>query len=340
MTGTKRGWCSAALLGVLAVGCWALALAAAVRLTEQYGGLSVRFDAPSVTQRDLERVADETPGEEIACIAAWTSEPKRKTATSEMGEQAPLRVIRVYGDLRQVAPMILLAGSFPLGDDSGGCLIDEASAWKLFHANDAIGAKVFLDGKSYLVRGVVRSYEPMLLLRSAAATYENLEFSARDLSAAKQPVETFLYRCSAAGTYVFVQSGLLARVALGAVWFCACLFGAAGATALFRSAWQRRANLRHALPRWMAGAALAAGTIALLAKTMYWPQSFLPTKWSDFSFWSSLVESGKTQWKAISLLTPFPKEIQLLSGLRRCGVLLLTALLAGGWCATRWRRNG
>ena len=334
MTGTKRGWCKAAFLGLAALVCWLLALFAATRLTEQYRGLSVRFGEPAVSQEDLKRAAAAKADGEIACAAAWTSGAKLQTASSDLGGEASIRLIRVYGDMRQVAPMQLLAGSFPLEDDAEGCLLDAASAWKLFHASDAVGAAVTLNAKSYLVRGIVKAYEPMMLIRSSNGAYENLELNARDLSAAKQPAETFLYRCNAAGTYTIVQNGLLARIALGCVWFCACLFGAGAAIALWKSAWAKRANKRLAILRFLVGAALAAAVVALLLKTMYWPQSFLPTKWSDFGFWFDFAENGKTQWKAISLMTPHPKEIQLFSALRRCGVLLLAALLTGGWCAT------
>ena len=81
-----------------------------------------------------------------------------------------------------------------------------------------------------------------------------------------------------------------------------------------------------------AGTALLTAAVLLMIKTFYWPQSFLPTRWSDFTFWRTLIESWQADWKAMSLMTPLPKEIQLFRALRQCAVLMLTALLAGGWC--------
>jgi len=338
MTGTKRGWCAAALLGLFAVACWLGALSIASWLTRQYDGLSVRFAQPAVTQKDLLRAIGETPEGELQVRAAWTSDAKLQTASSELGTQTQLRRIQAYGDLRAIAPMRLLSGSFPVEDDTGGCLIDKASAWQLFHSTDAIGAVVTLGQNRYTVRGIADVYEPMLVMRGSNATYENLEFAASEQSAVKQQAETFLYRCNAPQTYTLMESGLVARVARGLVWLCPCVFGVVGAIALFQSVKTRKDCANAAVPKYLASAVLLAIALVILLQTFYWPQSFLPTKWSDFGFWRDLVEGWSALGKTVSLMTPHPKELQLLAALRWCAVLELLTVLFGGWCATALRQ--
>lgn len=340
MTRNKRGLFGTVFLGLTALACWLIALLMANNLIEQYGGLSARLPAASVTQQDLERALAVSSDGTLRCTAAWSRTSEPKTASAALGANAPLRMIRVYGDMRQVAPMRLLSGSFPVDDDLTGCTIDAKSAWKLFHSIDAIGAKLIVDGNDYVVRGIVEAYEPMLLLRGNAEKYENLEFTVRDLLSAKQHVETFLYRCNSAGGEVVVESGLLARLVRGAVWLLPCLVGAAGAVALFRRGWTRRSERRISLLLLLAGALLATTAFVLLLKTAFWPQQFFPTKWSDFGFWTSLLDGWRAQCKAISLMTSLPKEIELFRATRWCGVLLLTALLTGGWCAASIRTLG
>ena len=330
----------AALLGVIAAACWLAALLTAGRMTEQYDALSVRFPAASVTQKDLERAAAASTDAELLCKAAWTRGSELKKASAALGESTQVRMIDVYGDMRQIAPMTLLNGSFPVDDDSSGCVIDTKSAWNLFHSTDAIGAELTVDGNPCVVRGIVEAYEPMVIMRNSDAVYENLEFTARDLSAAKQLVETFLYRCNSDGDYIVVQSGLLAHLALGSVWLLACIFGVAGACAFWKNAWTRKKSKRDCVLFFLAGAVLIVASAAVLMKTAYWPQSFLPTKWSDFGFWSTLLHGWEAQWKAISLITPLPKEIVFFQQLRCCGVLLLTALLTAGWCTASLRMIG
>ena len=334
---TKR--LGAALIGAIAAACWLVSLLTVHALTQQYGGLSVRLPAATVTQRDLERAAASSDGT-LICSAAWSRASEQKTASTALGAKATLRMIVAYGDMRQIAPMTLLCGSYPVDDDTSGCVVDAESAMRLFHAIDAIGAELTVDGELYVVRGIVEAYEPMLILRKNGAAYENLEFSAGDLSAAKQLVETFLYRCNNSGDYIVVQSGLTVHLAHGFVWVAVFIYGVAGASVLLRNAWAKRGNKRDFWWRLLIGAALVAASVVILIKTAFWPQSFLPTKWSDFAFWTNLWHGWEAQWKAISLMTPLPKEIELFQKLRFFGVLLLAALLTGGWCAASLRALG
>lgn len=340
MTRNKRLW-PAALLGLIAVGCWLTALLTADNLRLQYDGLSVRFTQAAIMQKDIVRANNESSGVGIAIHAAWTRNSELQTAKSELGANAQLHIVGVYGDLRQVAPMRLLSGGFLPEDDTSGCVLDASSAWMLFHSIDAIGATLTVSDKTYFVRGIVAAYEPMLIIRDDTLTYENLEFSADDVDTAKQELEPFLTRCGATDGYTLVQSGLYARIMQGLVWLPPCIFLGATAVTLLKKAWARKTDRRAFVPLLLAGTLLLLAAVWVVAKTLYWPQSFLPTRWSDFSFWRSLLKGWNADWKAISLMTPLPKEIQLFQMLRGCGVLLITAFLTGGWCAAsfRARRN-
>ena len=178
----------------------------------------------------------------------------------------------------------------------------------------------------------------MLVIRDDSATYENLEFDTDNYSAAKQQIETFLYRCNAPKTYTLIESGMLARLSRASVWLSPCAFGIAGAIAFCRSARLKRSRPKAALLHYAASAVMMAIALVILFKTFYWPQSFLPTKWSDFGFWRELIKDWNAQAKMISLMTPHPKEIQLFAALRWGAVLELTSLLSGGWCMAVVRR--
>jgi len=324
------------LLGLLSVGCWLFALMIAGNLVERYAGLSVRFAQPALTRKDLERAQTESAGGDLVLEAAWTRENELQTINSELGGNAKARVVGVYGDPRQVSPMRLLSGGFLPEDDMSGCLLDASSAWALFHSIDAVGGVLTVNGKTYSVRGVVAAFEPMLILRDDTLTYENLEFFADNVDTAKQALQPFITRCGATGGYTLVQSGLYARVMLGLVWLPPCGLVLAIAAHLLKKAWRIKTEKRS-WPLLAVGALLLLAAIWIVGNAFYWPQSFLPTKWSDFPFWRGLLKDWNADWKAISLMTPLPKEIQLFQALRGCGLLLITAFLAGGWCAASFR---
>ncbi len=339
MTGIKRGLFGAGLLGMITVVCWAYALLTANDLVRQYAGISVRLFETTVPRQTLEKVLEQTNGGELACTAAWTRSDGNQMAGSELGGKTALRVVCVYGDMRQVAPMKLLRGAIPVEGDTEGCLLDATSACALFHSIDAVGAQVTLGELHYIVRGIAETYEPVLMIRNEQASFENLEFAVQNPDGAKQSVETFLYRCGGSVEYTVVQSGMIARIIRGVAWLPLWIAGICSAAALVKRGWGMRTRLAKSVQYWIAAAAIAALVCYGLTKTASWPQSFLPTKWSDFAFWGELLNTCKLEAKTYALMTQTPKEIELFSAARRCIVALLVSILSGGWCVSAARRN-
>ncbi len=319
----KRVW----LILLLACGLAALfikTLLCAGALTGAYGGLSVRICDTPVPGAKLKRLLAAEANGAVACTAAWTRGQPCTIAAPAMQTAATLRPIAVYGDMRQIAPMTLLSGSFPAEDDYAGCLLDAESAQTLFRSVDVVGVRVEIGGEAYTVRGVVKGGEAMALLRRADASYENLELAPQKLSSGKADAEAFLYKYALSGDYALVQSGLYARVLSGLAPLPAVLFAAAACIGLLRAA--RRRGGRSALLLLLPAAACAAGAFLLLRATFYWPQAFLPTKCSDFAFWGKLIDRWQAAWRAMSLITPLPKDMQFFRAMR--AALLQTAIVS------------
>lgn len=331
----RKGRAAAIILLCLGV-CmlWADALWQAQTLAAQYDGVSVRIADAPVAHARLRALRSEEEQAGLTCTAAWTRGEKAMAAAASMGTEAKLRVIAVYGDMRQVTPMTLLSGGFPAEDDADGCLMDAVSAQTLFHSVDVAGTKVTVGEVSYTVRGVVKGGEPMLLVRNAEAAYENLEFAPAVLENGKAEAEAFLRRHALSEDYIVVQNGLYARIAKGLVWLPVELSLLVAFVRLLRAALcayvqqgRRRAALR------LLGAA-GRGTLAglLLIKTFFWPQAFLPTKLSDFAFWDTLTATWRSEWEAIGLMTPLPKDVRFFRAMRACvcrvaGIMVLETCL-------------
>jgi hypothetical protein len=320
MKGSKRGVFGAALLGLLAIACWAYALLTAGGLARQYLGVSVRLSETSVTQKALEKALERTDESELSCTAAWTRSAGKQTAASHLGGETSLRVVCVSGDMRQIEPMKLLSGAFPTQDDADGCLLDAASAWALFHSTDALGATVTLGDREYVVRGIAETYESVLMIRDDRASYENLEFAAQNPDGAKQSVETFLYRCGGADHSVIVQSGLIApRVcSWGGFSGCRCGSRQPALDCCFFPA-----RLENARPQARNVLCWAAGPRSPRSCASGWlrPRSGRSPgcrpNGRDFAFWGRLIDNWKTEMKTFGLMTQLPKEIELFSTVRR-----------------------
>lgn len=318
------------LLGLLAAGLWLFALLGAHDLVMQYDGVSVRLERAALTQRQLEKTATQTEGKSISLRAAW-SRGAAEQASSSLGGTTMLRCVSVYGDMRQTAPMQLLSGGFPADDDANGCLLDAASAMSLFHAVDPIGATVLIGKESYVVRGVVKAYEPMLVTRDSKATFNNLEFAAQNLDEAKQAVETYLMTAGVMDGQIILLSGMLARVLQGLLWLPPCLLGLVCGVRFLLRGKRRSETSKKRISFIILGLTVVCAALIVLWNTAYLPQAWLPTKWSDFGFWNRLLEGWRENFAAYSLMIPLPKDVLLFQSLRRGALEALLVLIFGSW---------
>lgn len=304
---------------------WGCAIFHARSLAAEHGGLSVRLTGGGMQKRVLSKLTEAAPESGLNLAAAWTRGAETAALSESSGGAADLRVITVSGDPRKTAPMTLLSGSVLTEDDDLGCLIDSASAQALFHAVDVLGAKLTVAGKAYRVRGVVKTYEACVFVRTENGVYENLAFECDDPSLGRAAAEALLNRYAANADYVIVESGLYARILMGLSFLPGAAALLAVGTGLLLRAKATRGGARAALCLAALGCVAAAAGIVL--KTFYWPQNFLPTRLSDFAFWERLVAEWRAEWKAMTLLTPLPGEITFFSGMRAAIAELAAALL-------------
>ncbi len=336
---------AAALLLLAAAVVWAYAFLQTRTLLDAYPGVSVRMADAKVTAEQLGDILPSDADDGLTLTAAWTWGTPAAAAAESLKTAATLRVAAVWGDMRRTEPMTLMSGSLPAEEDWDGCLLDAQSAQALFRSVDPVGAKLTVNGRVYTVRGVAKTYTPVLFVRSADATYENLEFAVRDVSTGQADVKAFLYRHALAADYAVVQSGLYARILRGLVWLPVSLLLFAAAVRTLRYALPRRGRRLPVLLLLLLSAALLAAAGGLLVwNTAYWPQAFLPTKAADFRFWRTLADGWRAAWKALCLTAPLPGDILFFRGMRAslCSTAAAAALLAALWALTsrRMEENG
>lgn len=307
---------------------WGYALHLSGWLQTEYQGLSVRMHG-STTKEALFHAVSKNADESILRVSAWTRNEVLGTINNqELETSARVRRIAVYGDMRDVCPMELLYGGIPAMVDEAGCVIDADTAWSLFHHKDVTGADVQIGGKTYIVRGIVRAKEAMILFRDEKAEYENLEIACSNTEEAGILVATFLYRYGLAAEYTIVENGFYGKLTVGLSGLPGWIIGAASLLALLKQAWKRRSVPLQLILLCFA----MAGTFCLLKWLLefhlYWPGRFLPTRWSDFTFWPELAKAQTEYFESLSFLQPVPKDMQWFSAVRRLFVSLTVS------CAT------
>lgn len=95
-------------------------------------------------------------------MAAWTKQKELAVADAMSGRSSVTDVIFLYGSSRCLLPY---GENLQPGD--GGCLMGEGLAKELFGTADARGQSIAWQGKSWVVRGVVKEPSGLLLLEAS-----------------------------------------------------------------------------------------------------------------------------------------------------------------------------
>lgn len=281
-------------------------------------------------------------GQAAGEVAAWAQSSGVNAVCKETGGSVSVEALWIDGPSRLLWDWRGVGGSLPDFGSAWVCALDVSTALRLFGSTDVIGQKVEVDGVSLTVACVFELPQGWAVLGAdtgkglalcpARALDNPPSVSALDFAVVSydgQSADTWASAwLSAAGmgspAYTDVraeQSQLLALAAQAPPITLALLIVcplSAAALALVRAAakgcsaqWADR--LAPASQGWrilgvgLAGTALllALATLAVLLPriVLYVPPSYLPTRWSDLSFWPTLIAKQGEQ-SAQRLLLP------------------------------------
>lgn len=282
-----------AVLGALALCAWVLAAFAAQRAGSFSGVVSARWTGEgagvSPTQlQQAERWAEEDGREDSPSVTLWR-EHSGQTIAGDGGSTALAGVLEGYGEGADLYPALFRSGGYPSRGDAAGCAVDEALASALWGSTDVLGSALDWEGKTYYVRGVFRGTAGLLLTQ--AADDDETAFCRMLLrtpgGSTAEAARNFLDQNGWGGAQVLdlpLLSWLLtALAALPGLLLAAALLGR-----LLGRMWKLRYSplllIQIILP------VFAFGAVILWGMGFPWeiPGSIIPTRWSDFDFWSRL----------------------------------------------------
>ncbi len=279
----------------------------------------------------LRREMNEMNGGEVA---AWAQSISQSISASDMDGSAMVDVLWIDGDASLVWNLPAVRGTLPGYGDDEGCAIDEGTALSLYGSLEAVGRTIAVAGNDLMIRGVFTPVGGLtaygvdpgrgLALCAAASGPENLSLSAMEflvkVDAAKNATDQVKEWMRAASIstsgdmddhmdqrnlltiLVTIPAYLLAFFALVELWSAVRVLSGWGLV-IWRSMRLDRLTpvkrYRHLAVAWIMGLLLLAGfamlTVFLAPSIRSIPAAYLPTRWSDFSFWSDLI---KGNWQA------------------------------------------
>jgi hypothetical protein len=188
---------------------------------------------------------------------------------------------------------------------------------------------VTYDDHLYCIRGILRSTERVCLLElyDEEKSYSNLELVFTDKENGSQLAADFLRLLGITDQYVTIDGSICAGMLKPACLLPAWLLGFCLMYDLISVLWRRRTIPLQALALVMLILLLGLMICWLIDVRIFIPQQFIPTKWSDFSFWNRKVNELQDWRKSLDYIAPNSKDIIFKQFSKRCLFYTITATI-------------
>lgn len=314
---------SMAMLIVLIL-CYGMAVGSYIELRRNTKDtVTAILDNGITGERIREIIKTEQEQDKTVLFAAWKEEHNVTAAGQEGIRSTGLNLIKAQGSLQ----LIFGTGSVLDEDDMWGCLLSEKAAEALFGSSDAAGKTVVCRDREYTVRGILKADAPVLAVRGfnggqeKGAAYGDAPGSGKDTAEsaemltlrAKDSLKEFMVRHSLSGR--ILELTLLAEIAQIFVIILPVVTAGCLAAVLVRGLLMNIRKRKRLLPAvWALLLIIVAAVLFItISKVLHIPSDIIPTKWSDFGFWSAwfkekreaflfLLQAGKSYEQAADIL--------------------------------------
>lgn len=316
---------------------------------EQPLGVSEAFEVEQTIEEEREEYAAEesdSEAKQMPKFCIWGQKDQQMLTNEDLFRSTQADIILLCG-----SPELLFEDCrIPAEKDSQGCLIDEGTSWELFGSTNVEGQEISYQGKSYTVRKVIPGEEKIFALqicglveRKAAKDGLPSEGEAsKDMRPDGAEEDVVLNRITMQkpeeksqqdmalmwGRYGLSVTILDMELLGGIGGFCVLLLPAASCiyflVYLFRQCRQQKHPVFRAVAA-VLGLILAVSFFVILKSRINIPDDYIPTKWSDFSFWTEL---WKGRQEAVRQLVQIPKTALDTVWMEAFGRTLFYGLLA------------
>lgn len=329
---TKRTILFSASLILGAFLLWGFCLFNSQFIKQYYHTVSIRLEREQdrITNQKLEEIEKAVLKREEknkSTITAWEKieQEEIKEITTEKVWKADM--ILVYGNMADIAQEQFLYGGFGYGQDWTGCILDKKTAYGLFGDTNVTGQQLKWENRIYTIRGVLNSEKGNVFIRKKEedTVYHNLELGFWDKENGTVQAENFMNQYGIGGKKAVIDGYFAGTIAqtigtlpaivlfflLLGIWLCQ----------LYR--------IRKSTLFLLIGILLMIFGITAMkwicGLSFDFPNRFVPSQWSDFDFWSKLVDSIKESLSRIYHLEPSIKDRELINSIY---VSIVTAVSA------------
>lgn len=264
-----------------------------------------------------EQQEDKKPGnkksvQNIPDVTLWRLKEQEVLTSGEYFKAEGFTIIEGYGNLEKILPGQKTEGMYPPKGDTDGCAISDKGARELFGSSDVLGKEVSMDGKEYIIRGIIKDERKMLWIQNPDAEgFPYVEMSYQKKISASAAEEWLVQQGYGKPEAVLAGCDYLAFNFLFLtlpVWVFA--FG------ISRKLKNHIRNVRTSYFRtalfliW--GVGVAALVLVGIRLSFRFSLDYIPPKWSDFGFFSDKVTQLAKAAGNIARLEPLPGDTELI----------------------------
>lgn len=282
----KRNWrifICGILTGLLLLGAWSAFLDMKQYQSLYYVGTGeetgIAFDEAYTYQQQQMEAEEGKP----YAVLFWTIEGFGSLKSSALETEVQTQAIALCG-----RSDLLLKDSFRLDyDDRRLCIIGSMDAYELFGGTDVKGISVLYEDRAYRIVGVTEQAEHLFLYQAeteGGASFDRAVVSCGD------PQQRSMIRNSFESSFTvgnYMENTFLS-------WLMQIFVSIVPVAIL--ALWAKRffsIGKRERRPMFFAAGAALVGAIAILILLIGYPADMIPISWSDFSFWSEMLNSKK-----------------------------------------------
>lgn len=218
--------------------------------------------------------------------------------------------IAFSGDASLVWPAEYVSGAAPNVIDGAGCAVSEALAWRIWGSIDVLGMTLQADGDDRVVRGVFKGENELALIsyrdEDAVQSWNAVDLTGGPDDAVRSDAESFAQASGLGKPDSILMTGpsIIARaMAVLPLLILACY-----AMALIAGLIRKRFPAARKPVFYICIILFAVIVPVILGALPAWA---IPTRWSDFSFWSSLIKRGANGLREFFSAAPRLRDAEL-----------------------------
>lgn len=247
--------------------------------------------------QDFWKEASPETQREVQDIVLFRSKSGKEIFNPNLNRTVKGEVIEVAGNMNLIMPGSLMMGSFVSDSDDRGCVISRKTAEELYSSYEVLGNVVRMENKNYYIRGILDvNYEICMIQGGSAAAYPKIRVNAPrlPLSVMEQQLAGILpaeYDKISEGDLYQGIGGILFWIPGWVLLYFIIGFCRKGLKILAAKEWNHGWQIRVLeIMKWGLIILDFAGSCGILFASLHFSDDYIPSAWSDFSFWIELCE--------------------------------------------------